>query len=88
MKDSYHAFARDHLQLGESLVCPVRVIYRQYQNYCKLWGFEALEARYFVNLLKDEDGVKLKDTKSAGRLRRLATGIGFNYAGVRERQAG
>lgn len=73
---SFSAFARDRLVLGPSLVCPVRVAWREYLAYCDEWGFDGAEAHEFVRWMGAEEGVEIHGPSGRGRLRRYFSGIG------------
>jgi len=75
---SYGAFIRDRLQLGETLVVPVRLIWDEYCKYCGEWGFQTATTGDFIKWLAEEEGVRLRDGKGRGKLKRVALGIGFN----------
>lgn len=56
------------------LVTPVRLLWRSYLRHCELWGFDAADAGDFIQWLRGEEGVELREG-GHGRLRRMAVGI-------------
>ena len=61
---------------GETLVCPVRVLWNDYRRSCLRWGFDRATPVGFVRLLGALPGVSLVEG-GRGRLRRCANGIGL-----------
>ncbi len=76
------AFIRDSLAAGPTLVCPLRVLWREYEAYCGVHGFKAMMAPAFVDMLESLGAaVVTRDPGTSGRLRRYVRGIGFNGRG-------
>lgn len=72
---SFSAFVRDRTVRGPTLMCPVRVLWREYRTYCRNWGFAPATPGQFVAWLGMEEGIRIR-TGGRGRLRRVAVGIG------------
>lgn len=61
---------------GETLVCPVRVLWDDYSAYCVRWGFDRAGPERFVRHLGALPWVRLVEG-GRGRRRRCAQGIGL-----------
>lgn len=70
------AWIRDRCVLGETLVCPLRVLWNDYRAYCALHGFDQADVTRFVRFLGSDERVRLVD-RGRGRLHRAAEGIGL-----------
>lgn len=75
LEASFVSFAETRLTFGPTLVCPTRVLWREYKEHCEKWSFVAVDAEWFVDCLR-KTGVALK-TGGGGRLRSYAQGVGF-----------
>ena len=75
--NSTGAFLRDRTVLGQSLVCPVRVLWREYLTYCKDWGFDTDGAEDFVRRVTSEEDVRIRKG-GCGRFRCCFDGIGVD----------
>lgn len=71
---------------GETLVCPVRVLWDDYRAFCSRWGFDQAAPGGFIRLLGALPGVRLVEG-GRGRLRRCANGVGLLPITEEERQA-
>ncbi len=70
---------------GETLVCPVRVLWNDYGEFCGQWGFDQAMPGQFARLLSALPSVRLVEG-GRGRLRRCANGIGLTPMTEEERQ--
>lgn len=61
---------------GESLVCPVKLLWEDYVDFCERTGSPRETAQGFVEHLASLQGVTLRDG-GRGRLKRVADGIGL-----------
>ena len=69
---------------GGTLVCPVRVLWDDYGEFCSEWGFGQAAPLDFARLLEGLSGVRLVEG-GRGRRRRCATGIGLMPAEQRRK---
>lgn len=83
MTGSYSSFARERFVHHPALVVPVMVVWREYEDYCREWGFENIGAAQFVKRLRLEEGAEIREG-GKGRLRRCITGLGLT-AGDRKK---
>lgn len=77
---SYQAWSSDNLDLQPVLCCPMRILWQDYINYCKEWGFTRSPAADFVRWILGEEGVTVKKGGS-GRIRRMVMGAGLQQKG-------
>lgn len=70
-----NAFARDRLSYGETLICPLLLVWRAYKDYCKLWGFHQVSAENFVFWIESQRHIHIVE-KGRGKLKRAVIGIG------------
>lgn len=84
---SYKAWAEANLDIRGCLISPVRFLWKDYQAFCKEWGFEQAEVQDFVQWLRGEEGVKLREG-GQGKLRRMIVGAGLHNNGVDLRDTG
>ncbi len=80
---SFSAFMRDRTVEDPALMCPVRVLWREYEAYCGKWGFEPALVHVFISWLSATEGVRLK-TGGQGRLRRMAVGVGLRQEEIHD----
>ncbi len=66
---------------GDTLVCPVKVLFDDYRRFCWDAGFDRAGSCNFVMMLGSTPGVKFKEG-GRGRRRQCATGIGLRPDGT------
>lgn len=62
------------LRHDPGLVTPIRVLWRDYLDHCRGWGFPACGPKFFVQWIKELRGVTVAEG-GRGRIRRLVTGL-------------
>lgn len=71
----FRSFVDEGLIVDRSLASPVMTLWRAYREFCFLWGFRTMDAASFVEALRSERGITLRDRKTgSGRLWRMVSG--------------
>lgn len=73
----YQAWTKTLLR-GEGLCCPLTVLWNNYDAHCQWHGFPKASVVSFVEWVKDEESVTIKEG-GKGRLRRVAMGLAINH---------